>query len=62
MKMAETRRRISMVAVSTGVAVAEAGQGGAVGAEEEGGLDQVALGLEDGAGGEFAIVAGALGS
>ena len=42
-----------------GAALGEAGEGGAIGAEEEGGLDEVALGLEDGAGGEFGVVAGA---
>ncbi len=43
-----------------GLAMGEAGQGGAVGAEQEGGFDQVALGLQDGPGCELAVVAGAL--
>ena len=44
-----------------GAAMGEAGQGGAVGAQQERGLDQVALGLQDGECGELAVEAGALG-
>ena len=41
--------------------VAEAGQGGAVGAQQEGGFDQVALRLFDCQGGEFGVVERAFG-
>ena len=54
------RRSISIAPVSTGTRVAEARQGGAVGAHEEDRLDQVAARLLDGERGELAVVERAL--
>ena len=58
--MAEMRRCTCIAAVSTGARMGEAGQGGAIGAQQERGLDQIALRLLDRECGEIAVVERAL--